>query len=189
MPARVRVGVASYCLIVLLWWAVGTRYPSSEGRNVSVRLSAKLPATRIRDTMAAADSKLVPWFDGSPASNRLHRRMAPATLQRPTTAESGVLSADGDRSCYAHPQLKNLSFCARPKERSPALGPGPFIKHDGRRSNYELLAPLASPSGPARRPGLTHFYTTPPHQHRTTPQHVQQTAAGSAGAPAVLYGL
>ena len=24
--------------------------------------------------------------------------------------------------------LKKMSFCARPKERSPALGPGPFIK-------------------------------------------------------------
>ena len=160
MPARVRVGVASYCLIVLLWWAVGTRYPSSEGRNVSVRLSAKLPATRIRDTMAAADSKLVPWFDGSPASNRLHRRMAPATLQRPTTAESGVLSADGDRSCYAHPQLKNLSFCARPKERSPAV--------------ESCTKPTVKTKGPGARDGERSFgrhpsnsFTTPKRRRRS----------------------
>ena len=25
------------------------------------------------------------------------------------------------------PTVKNLSFCARPKERSPALGPGPLV--------------------------------------------------------------
>ena len=72
--------------------------------------------------MAAADSKLVPWFDGSPASNRLHRRMAPATLQRPTTAESGVLSADGDRSCYAHPHSMGPS---RPHSMGPRAATGP----------------------------------------------------------------
>ena len=150
MPARVRVGVASYCLIVLLWWAVGTRYPSSEGRNVSVRLSAKLPATRIRDTMAAADSKLVPWFDGSPASNRLHRRMAPATLQRPTTAESGVLSADGDRSCYAHPHSMGPS---RPHSMGPRAATGPAK----RPSSWPPRPRLTIKTGPNTHYSPTHW--------------------------------